>query len=76
MEQQNGTFALRLFHAKRKWNYLVINNLIDVYTAMLEEGEHDHSKLTRDSGGYGITSDVKEQIKDLWAIRFKAARNS
>jgi len=44
---------------------LVINNLIDVYTAMLEEGEHDHSKLTRDSGGYGITSDVKEQIKDL-----------
>jgi len=36
-----------------------------VCSAMLEEGEHDHSKLTRDSGGYGIASDIKEYIKDF-----------
>jgi hypothetical protein len=45
--------------------------LTDVCTAMLEEDELGHSKLIRDSGGYGIASDVKEHKNDFERLGLK-----
>ena len=43
---------------------LVIDTVSDVCTVMLEDDDHDHTKTTRNSGGCGISSNVKELINE------------
>jgi hypothetical protein len=53
---------------------LNIDNLNDKCTVMVEEGEHDHSKTTKACGGYGLSSEIKEYIKEYEKLNIKPKR--
>ena len=44
---------------------LVINNITEVFSVFVEDGEHDHSKIVRASSGiYGIAESIRGYIHE------------